>query len=138
MTDGALRSAAHWERAHESLEGEVSSIQLQASRRAVHTIGITETGILYVDLQRFARNRSEDARTFYVRAADVARIKRLVRSGRPGTMTDGELVKLFAASFHSAEYALEWLRWAGIPTVRCHDEGACHNAEARIPDGVFC
>src|SRR5665213_1868468 len=117
IPEGALKFASPLaERAYESLEGEVNSMQLRASSRSVHTVGITETGILYVDLQRFARSRSDDARTFYVRAADVAQIKRLANFGCRGRMTDAELVRLFAASFHSAEYALEWLRWAGIPT----------------------
>ena len=113
------------------------SKQLRTSRCAVHTVGITEEGVLYIDVQRFAKRHSKDARTFYVRIRDVARIKRLASHGRKAVLTDSQLVQLFAASFHSAEYALEWLRWAGIPTVRCHDEGACYNVEQRIPEKVF-
>jgi hypothetical protein len=105
----------------------MTSLQLRASQRSVHTIGITEHGVLYIDIQRFSKNRSKDARTFYVLPAHVTRIKRFARSL---TMADNDLVRLFAASFHSAEHALEWLRWARVPTIRCHDKGSCCNAES--------
>lgn len=114
------------------------SKQLRTSRQAVHTVGITEQGVLYIDVQRFAKCHSKDARTFYVRTRDVARIKHFASQGRKALLTDSQLIRLFAASFHSAEYALEWLRWAGIPTVRCHDEGACYNVEQGIPEEVLC
>jgi hypothetical protein len=114
------------------------SIQLRVSRHAVHTVGITENGILYIDVQSFGRSRTSRARTFYVRAADVARIKQLAAPQRSRPMSDQALLRLMAASFHSAQYALEWLRWACVPTIRCYDETACHNAEERIPQPALC
>jgi len=90
-------------------------------------VGITANGVLYVDIQRFSKCSSRDARTFYVLPPDVARIKRFAAPAR--ILTDHELLRLFAASFHSAEYALEWLRWFGVAWLRRHDRGACSNAE---------
>jgi hypothetical protein len=111
----------------------MQSLQLRGYRGAVHTVGATLQGILYLDIQKFGESRTEEACTYYVRAADVLAVKRLASRGRRRLLTDLELVKLFAASFHTAEYALEWLRWAGIPTVRRYDEGARFNAEDQIP-----
>lgn len=109
------------------------SVQMIGNRRAIHTVGITEHGILYIDVQTFEKDRTHEANTFYVRAVDVVRIKQRVFLERAGSVKDEDLVRLFAASFRSAEYALEWLRWARIPTVHRHDAGACSNAEESIP-----
>jgi hypothetical protein len=109
------------------------SVQLRGYRGSVHTVGMTGDGILYIDIQRFTEDRSDGASTYYVRPPDVLRIKRFVSRGRLRTLTTLELVNLFAASFHTAEYALEWLRWAGIPTVRRYDAEARYNAEVHIP-----
>ena len=109
------------------------SVQLRGYRGAVHTVGVTSNGILYIDIQKFSEDAGDDATTYYVRAADVLRIKRIAAHGRINLLTDVELVKLFGASFHSAEYVLEWLDWAQIPTVRRFDEGSRYNAEEHIP-----
>ncbi len=101
--------------------------QLRTTRKAVHTVGITEHGVLYIDVQRFYRGRSRDARTFYVLPVDVARIK---RSTTRASMSDRDLVRLFAASFNSAEHALDWLRWARVPVIRRRDPECCCNAES--------
>jgi hypothetical protein len=114
----------------------MQSLQLRGYRGAVHTVGVTAQGILYLDIQKFGESRSEDASTYYVRASDVLTIKRLSSRGRRRLLTNLELVKLFAASFHTVEYALEWLRWAGIPSVRRYDAGAGLNAEDHIPQEV--
>jgi len=114
------------------------SMQLRVSRYAVHTVGISENGILYIDIQRFGKRPDSGARTYYVRAADVARIKWLATAGGSNPMTDSALVRLMAASFHSAPYALEWLRWAGVTTICSRDEAACYNAEERIPRQALC
>lgn len=103
------------------------SMQLRASRHAVHSVGITQDGVLYIDVQRVGKGHHIGPRTFYVRPADVARIKQLATAGRPWPMTDEALVRLMAASFHSAQYALEWLRWAGIATLRSPDAQVCRS-----------
>ena len=114
-----------------------SSVQLRGYRGRVHTIGIAAGGVLYVDIQNFADDGGSDATTYYVRAIDLLRIKRLASRGRPKTLSDAELLRLLAASFHSAEYLLEWLQWAHIPTVVRHDEEARYNAEDHIPSQVL-
>jgi len=103
----------------------------------VHTVGITDSGVLYVDVQKFAAEHSEYADTYYVRFADVARIKRLVALDRPALASDEELVRLLAASFHTADYVLNWLRWADVRVIRRRDDGACQNAEEAVPQAVF-
>lgn len=110
------------------------SKQLRGYRGAIHTVGVTTGGVLYIDIQRFSADGCAEATTYYVRAADVHRIKRQASWGLIRMMTDGDLVKLFAASFHNAEYALEWLQWAQIPMVRREDEEAQYNAEDHIPE----
>lgn len=115
----------------------MQSLQLRGYRGAVHTVGMTPQGILYLDIQKFGESRSEEASTYYVRASDVLTIRRLASRGKRRLLTTLELVKLFAASFHTVEYALEWLRWAGIPSVRRYDEGAALNAEDHIPREVL-
>jgi len=113
------------------------SKQLRGHRGVVHTVGVTPDGILYIDIQRFFGDRTGAVRTFYVRRPDVMRIRRRVSCGRPTPISTPDLVSLFAASFHTAEYALEWLRWAGIRTVRRDDAEACYNAEMQIPAEVM-
>jgi hypothetical protein len=113
------------------------SMQLRGYRGRVHTIGIAASSVLYVDVQNFADDGGSDATTYYVRDIDVLRIKRLASQGRSTILTDVELLRLLAASFHSAEYLLEWLQWAHIPTVMRHDEEARYNAEEHIPHEVL-
>jgi hypothetical protein len=110
------------------------SQQLRGHRGAIHTVGVAANGVLYIDIQRFSVDGCAEATTYYVRAADVLHIKRQASLGRLRMMTDLDLVKLFAASFHNAEYALEWLQWAHIPMVRRDDEEAQYNAEDHIPE----
>lgn len=109
------------------------SIQLRGHRGAVHTIGVTAHGILYIDVQQFTQGADDDTTTYYIRAVDVVRIKRIASYGRINRLTDAELVRLFAASFHTTEYVLEWLAWAQIPTVRRFDPGSRYSAEEHIP-----
>ena len=109
------------------------SAQMLANRRAVHTVGITQQGILYIDIESFGKNQTREANTFYVRAADVARIKSLVFPERGGAVTDMDLLRLFVIGFRDADTALEWLRRARIPTVHRHDKDAGCNAEENIP-----
>jgi len=113
------------------------SAQLRGFLGTVHTVGITDSGVLYVDMQKFAEDCSEYAITHYVRVADVARIKRLVSRDRPTLVSDVDLVRLLAASFHSADYLLDWLHWADVRVIRRHDEGACQNAEEAVPQAAF-
>ncbi len=110
------------------------SQQLRGYRGAIHTVGVAQNGVLYIDIQRFSPDGCAEATTYYVRAADVHRIKRRASQFRLRMMTDADLVRLFAASFHNAEYALEWLEWAQIPMVRRDDEEARYNAEDQIPE----
>jgi hypothetical protein len=115
----------------------MSSLQLRGYRGAVHTVGVTAGGVLYIDIQRFSEDGRDGATTYYARAADVLRIKRMASQWRLTALTDVDLVKLFAASFHNAEYALEWLQWAQIPMVRRDDVEARCNAEEHIPQAAL-
>lgn len=109
------------------------SIQLRGHQGAVHTVGVTAHGILYIDIQKFTKE-DDDTTTYYIRAVDVLRIKRMASHGRINQLTDAELVRLFGASFHTTEYVLEWLEWAQIPTVRRFDRGSRFSAEEHIPE----
>jgi len=111
----------------------IHSVQLQGRRNAVHCVGLTDDGVLYVDIQRFDKDGSDDATTYYVGSAYVEHVKRKVAPASQGQLSDHDLLRLFQASFPTAEYALDWLHWAGIPTVRRHDAHAQYNAEAHIP-----
>jgi len=113
------------------------SVQLRGYRHSVHTVGITASGVLYVDIQKFAEDFSEYATTYYVRVADVARIKRLISRDRTRPISDLELLRLFAASFHTADYVLDWLLEADVRVIRRHDEGACLNAEEGVPEAAL-
>ena len=110
------------------------SMQVRGHQGAVHTVGVTAHGILYIDIQKFTKEADDDTTTYYIRAVDVLRIKRMASYGRMNQLTDAELVRLFGASFHTTEYVLEWLEWAQIPTVRRFDQGSRFSAEEHIPE----